>query len=228
MAKEPENEMKPLFDLYKQSKVNRFHFLEKKKQEFIECTSDRERKNFIAKLIQLEPSHLAEDWILDQVIKMLRDRQNNLDYLEAAFISKGRRNELTEKQREKLAKTSFLAHKINQTVENRNTTKKGAITHILADLPESEDDKLPEQPGAAIEQRLKRYTKTLDKRTLPFPYYGLDFLECDAGTEQQRVEFYIFDKPITGENYSVFASTTISIPVKKISKMFIPFEPPKE
>ena len=222
------NNMKTLFDLYRESKVNRFHFLEKKKQEFLAYTSDHKRKNLIAELIQFEPSHLAEDWILDQVIKMMKDRQNNLDYLQAAFISKGKRDELTKTQRDNLAKTSFLSHKIDKMSENKTIHKKQAISRLVADLPESEDSNQPEQPVEAIEQRLKRYKKTLDKRTLPFPYYGLDFIERDEGTENQRIEFYIFDKPITYEGHALFGSTTISIPARKTSTMFIPFEPPKK
>ncbi|MBL7203251.1 MAG: hypothetical protein ISS63_02810 [Desulfobacteraceae bacterium] len=212
---------KSLFDLYKQSKVNRFNFLQKKKQEFLNCTSERKRKNLIVELIQLEPSHLAEDWILDQVIKMMKDRQNNIDYLQAAFISRGKRAELTENQRDTLAKTSFLSHKISQMAE-----KKGSqIAAIRSIVLESDDDALPEQAEKAIEQKLKRYRKALDNRELPFPYYGLDFIECDEGNENQRIEFYIFDKPIIYKSHALFGSTKISIPAKKKSKMFIPFQP---
>jgi hypothetical protein len=60
---------------------------------------------------------------------------------------------------------------------------------------------------------------------LPFPYYGLDFIEYDEGNENQRIEFYIFDKPVTYENDALFVNTKISIPTKKKSKMFIPFQP---
>ena len=81
--------MKYLEDVYKQSIKNRYDFLEKKKNEWIDCNSERQKKDLIVKLIQLEPSHLAEDWILDQVIKWLKDRKNNSQYLEAAFIKKG-------------------------------------------------------------------------------------------------------------------------------------------
>ena len=216
--------MKTLFDLYKESKVNRFRFLEKKKRDFIECTSGRKQKNLIAELIRLEPSHLAEGWILDQVIKMLKDQQENIDYLQAAFISKGKRAALTEAQRDNLARASFLSHNINQRAEGKNTSKKKAIIGHIFDLPESESSKLPEEPVEAIEQRLKRYRKALDKRSLPFPYYGLDCVEVDVGTKKQRVEFYLFDKPITYEGHALFGNTTISIPVRKNSTMFIPFE----
>lgn len=222
------SDMKMLFDLYKESKVNRFHFLEKKKREFLDCTSDRKRKNLIAELIQLEPSHLAEDWILDQVIKMMKDRQNNIDYLQAAFIAKGKRNELTENQRANLAETSFLSHKIKKMSENKSISKVGAATRILADLPQTEISNLPDQPANAIMQRLKRYREALDKRPLPFPYYGLDFIEVDEGNENQRIEFYIFDKPIIYEGHALFGSTTISIPARKTSTMFIPFDPSKK
>lgn len=212
-----------LFDLYKQSKVNRFYFLEEKKRKWLNCESERKKKDLIVELIQLEPSHLAEDWVLDQIIKMMKDRQNNLDYIQAAFVAKGRRSELTESQRGNLAKTSFLSHQIDAKKKGGGS-QAAAIREIVL---QSDDDNLPEQAEKAFEQRLKRYRKALDKRELPYPYYGLDCVECDEGNEKQRIEFYIFDKPVTNANgLALFGNTTISIPTKKKSKMFIPFQPP--
>ena len=70
------------------------------KKEWLDLKSERKKKDLIVELIQLEPSHLAVDWILDQVIKWMKDHEKNKDYLSEAFISKGVRNTLTEKQRE--------------------------------------------------------------------------------------------------------------------------------
>jgi len=218
----------PLFELYKQSKVNRFHFLEQKKTEFFSCTSDHKRKKLIAELIQLEPTHLAEDWILDQVIKMLKDRPNNLEYIEEAFRAKGKRNELTKGQRDNLAKTSFLSHKIDKDAQKKRISKTKARRLWVADLPESEDNNLSEQPVEALTARLKRYRKALDKRALPFPYYGLDFLEVDEGTENHHLEFYTFNKPITLGDSSAFGNAVYSIPLKNKTKMFIPLTPATE
>lgn len=213
-----DKEIVDIENLWKQSKINRFNFLEAKKKEWLNCESERKKKDLIVELIQLEPSHLAEDWILDQIIKWMKDRQKNIDYINAAFIVQGKRNELTEKQRENLARTSFLAHKISKIVEKKGS-QKAAITSLISNLPESEDGIQPEQPVEAIEQKLKRYRKSLNRRILPFPYYGLDFIEFDEGNENHRVEFYIFNKPIVLGGHAIFGSTKVSYPlVKKSNK----------
>jgi hypothetical protein len=207
MAKQDTTE-RTLFELYKESKANRVRFLEAKKQEYIDCEKVLQRKELIAELIQLEPSHLAEPWILDQVIKAMRDRKKNLDFLEAAFVSKGKRNELTEGQRDDLAMTTFMNQRINKELKGARgkVTKEQAAGRVAM---KSEDYR--DIGDKALLQKLKRYRKQLDKRSLPFPYYGLDFLEIDEGTEFHRVEFYIHNKPITNGAQALFGDTTISI-----------------
>ena len=200
-------------DLLRQSIINRQNFLEAKKKGWLNCESERKKKKLIVELIQLEPSHLAEDWILDQVIKWMKARQKNIDYIEAAFIAKGKRNELTERQRDNLAKTSFFAHKISKTAEERGS-KRAAIVWLIPDLPKSE-----QQSVGAIEQKLKAYRKNLNRRILPFPYYGLDVIEYDRGNENHRVEFYFFNKPATLGDRTIFGTTKFSYPlVKKSNK----------
>jgi hypothetical protein len=198
------------FELFKQSIKNRFNFLEAKKREWLDLKSESKKKKLIVELIQLDPSHLAEDWILDQVIKWMKDRKNNIDYIHGAFIAKGNRKELTENQRNSLAKTSFEFHKISKAVQKTGSRAKAVREIVL----KSDDDDLPEQPEKAIEQKLKRYRKALDDRVLPFPYYGKDFLEVDKGNENHRIEFYIFNKPITLADHACFGNTTFSYPVK--------------
>jgi hypothetical protein len=204
---------KKFVELFKQSIQNRFNFLEAKKREWLDLKSESKKKKLIVELIQLDPSHLAEDWILDQVIKWMKDRKGNIDYIHEAFIAKGNRGELTENQRNNLAKTSFEFHKINRAVQKTGSSRAKAIREIVL---KSDDDDLPEQPEKAIEQKLKRYRKALDGRVLPFPYYGKDFLEVDKGNENHRIDFYIFNKPITYGDGIYFADTVISYPFKSI------------
>ena len=104
-------------EVFKKSIENRKNFLDQKKSEWLSCDSELQKKNIIVELIQLEPSHLAEDWILDQVIKWMKEREENIDYLNAAFIARGKRDELTEKRRENLARASFIDHKIKKIAE---------------------------------------------------------------------------------------------------------------
>ena len=203
-----------LLELFKQSLTNRFNFLEVKKKEWLDLKSERKKKNLIVELIQLEPSYLAEDWILDQVVKWMKDRQNNIDYITDAFIAKGKREELTEKQRNNLIRTSFESHKIGLAAEKTGSRAKAIRKLVLA----SEDDSLPEQAEKAIEQKLKRYRKALNNRILPFPYYGFDCIEIDKGNQNHRIEFYIFNKPVILAGHALFGNTTFSIPLKNSIK----------
>ena len=203
-----------LLELFKQSLTNRFIFLEAKKKEWLDLKSERKKKDLIVELIQLEPSHLAEDWILDQVIKWMKDRQKNIDYINAAFVAKGKREDFTEKQRNNLARTSFESHKIGKAAEKTGSRAKAIRKLVLA----SEDDNLPEEPEKAIEQKLKRYRKALNNRILAFPYYGLDCLEVDKGNQNHRIEFYIFNKPVILAEHAFFGNTTFSIPLKNSTK----------
>jgi hypothetical protein len=204
-------------EVFKTSIENRHNFLEQKKREWVECKSDRKKKKIIVELIQLEPSHLAEDWILDQVIKWMKEpdmkeREKNIDYLKSAFIAHGLRDEITEKQRENLAKACFIDHKIKKMSREEKISQMDAIRKWAVF---SEDDTLPDEPETAIKQRLKRYRKALDKRALPFPYYGKDVIEIDRGNEHHRIEFLTFNKPGEVAGQALFGDTKISMPVKK-------------
>ena len=198
-------------ELFQQSIQNRHEFLEEKFNELLNCKTERGKAKIIIELIQLEPSHLAEPWILDQVIKWMKDHEKNKDYLSEAFISKGVRNTLTEKQRENLAKTTFLYFKVKNLKIKKGSQDK-AIREIVLN---SKDETLTEQAETAIKQKLKRYRKKIDKRTLPWPYYGLDFVLIDKGTDQERLEFSLFNKPVTIGDAAFFGNTTFTYPVKK-------------
>jgi len=189
---------------------NRFSFLEGKKLEWLNCESERKRKKLIVELIQLEPSHLAEDWVLDQIIKWMKDRQKNLEYLKASFVAKGIRDELTENQRDNLAKASFLDHKVKKKSVDEGS-KIGAIRKIVL----NSDESIPEEAELAIKQKLKRYKKSLDSRTLPYPYYGKDIVEVDRGNENHRLELYLKNKPVECNGRALFGNTTYTIPLKK-------------
>jgi hypothetical protein len=235
--------MKDLEHLYKQSIKNRRDFLEKKKIAWVDCNSERQKKDIIVKLIQLEPSHLAEDWILDQVIKWLKDRKNNLQYLEAAFMKKGKRNEIQNSNN--MAEVFFLFNKIEKVKKRKNCKRREAIKVYL--LTEDEKQLIPneiktllnevatgvnlaplkatrfayeklEKITNALEQRLKRFRRYLDKRLVPYPYYGLDFLLINMGTENERLEVHISKKPITSADgkIALFGDTKMSFPrIKK-------------
>jgi len=214
---------------FRLSVKNRLNFLKQKKREWSECESEREKKDIIVELIQLEPTHLAEDWILNQVINWMKDRQNNLDYLNAAFITKGKRDEITEKQRDDLAKAWFSYHKIEKIAEKKVHKIDAIRTVVMA----SKDDNFLPQDAAfdlkiwlekqrkkemAVKQKLKRYKKVLDARSLPYPYYGKDIAIVDYGNENYRIELFISNKPIVANGVAIFGDTKMSFPVKKKTK----------
>jgi hypothetical protein len=233
---------KDLENLWKQSKVNRFNFLEAKKKQWLNYSSQLKRNKLIVDLIQLEPSHLAENWILDQVIKWLKDRKNHAQFLEAAFTKKGKRDEI--RNSDDIAKTFFLFNRIERIRKNNHISRKKAIElyllteddeHILSDdikriLSESASGfnvaypekiqsayKKVEKKVTAIEQRFKRYRTILDKRKLPYPYYGLDFIDGYDENGNPKVDFHIFNKPVILGDSALFGTTKISYPLVKKS-----------
>jgi len=201
--------------LFQESIQNRYDFLEKKKAEFLNCEKEKDKARVIIELIQIEPSHLAENWVLDQVIKWLKDFENTKDYLQDAFVSKGLRDTMTKDEREKMAENTFLYFKIKNIAENKQMKEIDAIRNYVI---QSEDETLPEQAETAIKQRMKRYKNKLDTRMLPYPYYGKDCCLIDGGTPDERIEFYLKDKPITKGNSVYFADSVISYPTKKATK----------
>jgi hypothetical protein len=198
-------------ELFLEAIQNRKKFLDAKFKEWTNCKTERCKAKIIIKLIQLESSHLAEGWILNQVILWMKDFQKCKGYLEEAFISKGERGLLTERQRENLARATFENFKVKKLTDKVGSQAK-AIREIIC---QSDDDDLPDEPETALKQKLKRYRKNIDKRTLPFPYYGLDIIESGRGTDQHEIELYIFNQPIEIEGTVLFGNTKITFPLNK-------------
>jgi len=215
-------------EFLQQAAINRLNFLESKKREWLECPTQKEKNTMIAELIQLEASHLAEPWIQDQVIKWLKDRENNFDYLEMAFLKKGKRAEVTVNQYNSRAEAFFLFNRIKElATKQRISFKKATGEYLLGNLilPESggvefsdaaSEEKFQKDTEALI-QKYKRFLKVIDKRTLPFPYYGLDVVEFDKGNENERLEVYIDQKPLKSLDgkIALFGSLKMSFPITK-------------
>jgi len=214
-------------EFLQQAAINRLNFLESKKREWIECPTQKEKNTMIAELIQLEPSHLAEPWIQDQVIKWLKDRENNFDYLEMAFLKKGKRTEVTEDQYNSRAKAFFLFNRIKKMNKKMGISFKRAVEkHFLDEhLVLPEEGSIEFSDGVNVEkfqkdvkarlQRYKRLSKIFYKKSLPYPYYGLDIVEMDEGTENHRYEIYIVGPIEIAKSKTLFGKTTISFPITK-------------
>jgi len=140
----------------------------------------RKRAEIIIELIQLEPSHLSESWILREVIKWLRDH-NCKDYLERAFIQTGKRKPLTQKQLKKFSQRFHLANAIDQMVA------KEGILHIQAFKKlalRCKNDNTPEQAELVIKKDYYRIKNELKERNVPYPYYGYDIQFHDGKLER--------------------------------------------
>jgi hypothetical protein len=204
--------MPDIKELFKESFINRKSFLEKKFNEWKNCKTERGKAKIIVNLIQIEPSHLAEPWILDQVINWMKEHDKNKEYLQEAFISKGDRDILTDRQRVNLAKTTFLDHKVKRLKTEKGCSEQRVIRDIVLN---SKNEILTEDPEAAIKQELKRHRKKIGKNSLPWPYYGRDFIIKSDGEGGQYLEIPIKDKPIEFSGHTLFGNTTFQFPIKK-------------
>ena len=214
-------------EFLQQAATNRINFLESKKREWLECPTQKGKNKIIVKLIQLEPSHLAEPWILDQAIKWLRDRKNNIDYLEMAFLKKGKRAEITKEKYDSRAEAFFLFNRIKKLNKKMGISFKRAVEkHFLDEhLVLPEEGSIEFSDGVNVEkfqkdvkarlQRYKRLSKILYKKSLPYPYYGIDIVEMDEGTENHRYEIYIVGPIEIAKSKTLFGKTTLSFPLPK-------------
>jgi len=177
--------------MIKVAKANRKKFLARYKKRF-KKENDRNRARIIIKLIQLEPSHLTEPWILRQVIEWLRNHRKNKYYLEAAFVSKGKRMRLSKKQKIKLRKDFLLAQKIDQMVAKEKISKGSVFKEIVL---KSDTDNMPEQAELSIKRDYYAFKKKIKNRDLPFPYYGCDIdVYEDDGQIKIAGELYVLNQ----------------------------------
>jgi hypothetical protein len=156
--------------IIKMAKTNRNKFLDRYKKRF-KKENDRNRARIIIKLIQLEPSHLTEPWILREVIEWLRNHKKNKNYLKAAFVKKGKRMRLTTNEQIKLRKDFLLAQRIDQMAANEKISKKSVFKEIALKI---DADKMPEQAELSIKKDYFAFKEKMKNRDLPFPYYGCD------------------------------------------------------
>lgn len=146
---------------------NRVAYLEQRKSEWQESPTEKARFKIIVELIQLEPSHLWEPWIMGYVVIWQRNLNKYRDYIEKAFLGKGARPCKTPSQSAGRAKNMDLALDVEKIQAQDEVSRIDAIRKIVTD---SEDDKLPEQAEKALEQRIKRLRQ--DPYPLSSPYYG--------------------------------------------------------
>ena len=175
-------------DYINEAKRNRENFLKPYLEKFDQAKTLKERAKIVIELIKLEPSHLDEVWIRDEVIDWL-GRYECMDYIEAAFMSqRGRRYRLTEKRANQIRRDHFLVKKIHEIVEEQQQiagTKcsREVAFGILANQQEDTPNPLyplwdgnneGHQLDLVIKKAYKRHNRRLKERKLPIPYYGRD------------------------------------------------------
>lgn len=173
---------------------------EKKLRERIPSIK-KDQAEIVIELIQLEPSHLTEPWILREVIEWLRDRDCR-GYLENAFVRKGKRKLLTKQQREKFWFYFGLKNLIDRMVSEKGITRSKAFERLGQELAIklSESDNIPKdlQPELVIKKYYYGYKKYIDQeeflkdRNVPYPYWGYDINIHEDG-ELER-EFILFEE----------------------------------
>lgn len=185
-------------DLISTAIENRKQFLTPYRKRFQNTKTKKEGVKIIAELIQLEPSHLSEPWIVKEVIAWLRDREC-CDFLEDVFIKAQKRVARTEDQRKRAVRDFYVVHAINEIIAEKNISAREACRvlaiqeyekmekakksrYLARQEHEKEehyyllwniaDENLDLQK--ALRQVYNNAKKKPEKLNPPYPYYGRD------------------------------------------------------
>jgi len=177
--------LKPYFERYKKLRAEALpkeskeprKGKEAKKETFRQKKVEKKIAALIGELIKLEPSHLAEPWILWEVIGWMNRRDCKV-FLQAAIMDEKGRNRRTKKQQKKLALDFFFIQKVDRLRKKRGCSIEKTC-EILAESIKGQED-----PAGNL---IKRYYKQRNayrqmceqrdetRKVMPFPYYGRDY-----------------------------------------------------
>lgn len=167
-----------------EARENRRKFLARFKDEF---ASTRDPK-IIIKLIKLEPTHLEEPWVVQEVIRWIMNHRH-IDFLEEAFLHQKGRDRPTERERIENVKEYFLYKEINHIMKEENLSERKACQQLAnrqADNPREifpmwNEDNPDHDLEGVVRQKYLRYKKRLEDQKLPRPYYGVDVWITEFG-----------------------------------------------
>lgn len=172
---------------------NRKDFLAPYRKSFQKAKKPKERAKIIAKLIELEPSHLSEPWIIKEVIAWLRDR-NSFDYLEEIFIKAPKRGVRTEDQRRNAVRDFYVVNDIDKIIAEKNISVREACKllalqgyekegqyYLLWDTTDENYD-LEKAIRQVYNNAKKKPANLLENLYPPWPHYGRD-IEADENGE---------------------------------------------
>jgi len=177
--------MHPIID---EAKANRAAFLKPYREKFAAASSRKEKAEIIAELVEIEPDHLSEPWILAETISWLRDFRECQDHIESTFIKAPKRRDPTEDQKRDSDFGGFIVWHVDK-LRREGYSIKSAIGKLLDRIPEGAADyykwdlKTLDQKDLVenIRKFYSKWKKRLSKKTLPHPYYGHNVIVDEKG-----------------------------------------------
>jgi hypothetical protein len=136
---------------------NREKFLAPEKEKFIKSKSKHERSKIISYLIEIEPSHLTEPWVLKEVVNWMRDRRY-FDFLEEAFIQAPKKYAPTEQKEIDQARDLFVLHAIDRIKAEKKVSERQACELFVLEIPDMNNifhTFYPNDPKRALEAEEK-------------------------------------------------------------------------
>ena len=179
-------------EVYAESIKNRKKFLAPYREKFEKAKDEKAKAKIISELIEIEPSHLSEPWIIKQVIAWLRDR-DFADFIEDIFVKAPKRKVTTEKQKNKYMSDYFLIKHIDEIINDKGVSIREACRVLMNRIIHSDkryhyswdtENTKQKLDGEII---LERYKYAKKKQNLqpkdypPYPYFGRDIEDEENG-----------------------------------------------
>lgn len=183
--------MHPLQEIIDEARANRSAFLKPYQEKFEGAITRAAKAAIIIELMEIEPSHLSEEWVVNETISWLRDCHNCRDYIEKVFMQAPQQPATTEKQRVDDAGAYLLKRKLSRFRKQYELdSDEEALATLLTELG---DAGLREYMGwdfkdsakhGDIEKSMLDFINRAKARISglepPYPYYGRDILETDG------------------------------------------------
>lgn len=170
------------------AKENRKNFLAPYREKFEKAKTSKAKARIISELIEIEPSHLSEPWIIKQVILWLRDREY-VYFIEDIFIKAPKKNVGTEDQKRRWTRDSILMDDIDKIIEETGVSVREACRVLLRRISESDERYYllwdttngNQDLEKAIKQVYDNAKKKLAAVYPPWPYSGRDVEVDESG-----------------------------------------------
>jgi hypothetical protein len=180
--------MHPFQEFIDEAKENRRAFLIPYREKFEAALTKEARATIIVELIEIEPSHLSEPWIVNETISWLRNCNNCKNYINDVFVKAPKRHTTTELQRIKNVKAFYLRIDVNRIIKKHDCSVRKACAILINEL---RDEGKNEYLGwdlsdniIDVEKSFRQVYNTIkdDIKTFypPYPYYGRDIIETDG------------------------------------------------